>query len=548
MNPNAMELQDELYKLRKSVSEFEPLRDVWSDSVGHLVQSAVGVTPSAATSETMETKGLVRIDRYNKQMIPTPLRMNCFLTLFHDLRNNRLSRESNIKPSTACVLFCRAMSDIYRTSQKTEVQKQVKGEDKRVDSVLPQLQSLLTIDSDYIETRQNKHGEFKEPQTEESVPKLDVFTYIKGLGVLLCAQEFKNERFSKTDSDPNSQAAAYIIKWMERNVREVVNNYPVIVVTCTGHEMVVRAVVYSDAASNVLCDTRIFSMEVSEASVDEVACVFHALRKCITSLAEYVIQSYRDALSHPTREFFKQYRYPTLREVEVATGIVMKFKYSNYIDERKSVFIARVTEDSACQPINKDIIVKYIKGSYATAAHQFLASKGFAPTLYAVVDLHYFNWTAVVMEYIDACVKIGGWPSVRDQYKNLERNAIECLHNFGFVHGDLRFQNICYKKEQGVCRVRVIDFDWCGPVGTVRYPATINKNAGIEWHAGVDPETLIEKEHDRHFFNLRYATTATEAESDVALPSQESTEVDASGVEGVTGALADTSLNAEEDN
>lgn len=72
--------------------------------------------------------------------------------------------------------------------------------------------------------------------------------------------------------------------------------------------------------------------------------------------------------------------------------------------------------------------------------------------------------------------------------------ALDILHNCNICHGDFRHTNILVQSD----RISVIDFDWSGEVGTVKYPHFMN-HADIQWPAGVSDGELISKEHDKHW-------------------------------------------------
>jgi RIO-like serine/threonine protein kinase len=65
------------------------------------------------------------------------------------------------------------------------------------------------------------------------------------------------------------------------------------------------------------------------------------------------------------------------------------------------------------------------------------------------------------------------------------------LHRHGFVHGDLRANNICVAGE----RVCIIDFDWSGPAGEQRYPNFMN-HLDITWPDGANDGELVLPAHD----------------------------------------------------
>jgi len=73
-------------------------------------------------------------------------------------------------------------------------------------------------------------------------------------------------------------------------------------------------------------------------------------------------------------------------------------------------------------------------------------------------------------------------------------SEISQLHQSGYGHGDLRATNILVSKSDPK-RYMIVDFDWAGKLGVVRYPMNVNK---IEiWRPDdVVDEALIRAEHD----------------------------------------------------
>jgi len=68
--------------------------------------------------------------------------------------------------------------------------------------------------------------------------------------------------------------------------------------------------------------------------------------------------------------------------------------------------------------------------------------------------------------------------------------AVKTLHDAGYVHGDIRRPNIMITTEG----LKLIDFDWCGEVGTAKYPADIFMDPVRNgWHHGVSRGGLIER-------------------------------------------------------
>jgi RIO-like serine/threonine protein kinase len=68
--------------------------------------------------------------------------------------------------------------------------------------------------------------------------------------------------------------------------------------------------------------------------------------------------------------------------------------------------------------------------------------------------------------------------------------AVKVMHSAGYVLGDVRPPNVMIGKED---QVMLIDFDWAGKEGDVRYPAYMSE--GI-WTDGIEWMEKINKTHD----------------------------------------------------
>ena len=75
----------------------------------------------------------------------------------------------------------------------------------------------------------------------------------------------------------------------------------------------------------------------------------------------------------------------------------------------------------------------------------------------------------------------------------IKKCLCDALHSLGYVRGDLCPQNILALPDNSI---RIVDFDWCGPVGEAKYPADINLSEDCGWHKDVTSGGLILKEHD----------------------------------------------------
>ena len=105
------------------------------------------------------------------------------------------------------------------------------------------------------------------------------------------------------------------------------------------------------------------------------------------------------------------------------------------------------------------------------------------------------------MDYVAGrtAAELGEVPeSVRDAV----RRALEILHGQGLVHGDIRLPNVIIEdcddegtedEESIGAHTRIVDFDWAGHEGVVRYPHDLSQG---QWVEGVEDYALIRASHD----------------------------------------------------
>jgi hypothetical protein len=146
-------------------------------------------------------------------------------------------------------------------------------------------------------------------------------------------------------------------------------------------------------------------------------------------------------------------------------------------------------------------MVKFIDW-YRERAHHLLADVGLAlqllyygPPCVNQEDPSYCSLFMVVIEYIEgktfATAKAQMDQKTTEQVQ-LEVNwAIQLLHDHSLVFGDLHPPNVMVTKKGGV---QLIDFNWAGEKGQVKYPFLILMEIG--WPSGVKALAHIEQVHD----------------------------------------------------
>lgn len=222
-----------------------------------------------------------------------------------------------------------------------------------------------------------------------------------------------------------------------------------------------------------------------------VAQVLHALKECIQDLVVFYTNLADAPLPPrtPHRLVFPCYTKYTLN------GHRVTFRYIRRLTPMKSaraVFLASITSPSTRK--EKRVVIKFTR-SYCPEAHRLLAELSLAPELLYHGEIEGAGVQLVVMEWL---LNIRTNPAGRwtEQRIKLLRHALDALHSRGFVFGDLREPNIIITD----VGPKLVDFDWCGKGGEVRYPVDLSKE--IKWPDGVDGEEEIRADHDRAWFEI----------------------------------------------
>jgi hypothetical protein len=134
---------------------------------------------------------------------------------------------------------------------------------------------------------------------------------------------------------------------------------------------------------------------------------------------------------------------------------------------------------------SRQAIVKIVYGQYGERVHRLLAERDMAPKLYGIGRLE-GGPLMIVMEDINVNKEWTTLYSIIPQGPNAGKNnvirekvhprlldIVGTLKANDFVHGDIRSNNIMVKKRHEEQCV-LIDFDWAGKVGEVKYPFDLN--------------------------------------------------------------------------
>ncbi|RPD54184.1 hypothetical protein L227DRAFT_589055 [Lentinus tigrinus ALCF2SS1-6] len=336
-------------------------------------------------------------------------------------------------------------------------------------------------------------------------------------------QEIKREIDTST-ADPYVEAIHY---WIE-NIRNFFNaadpedddlvaklNFPAIIVLHFGPYLAIAAAAYGDEPNiEHLC---IIPLHVHTTNDDELAAGDRALAALRVALQ-------RLRASCPTLPMNRGPRadFPFRDYYVDSENIYHPFTYVSSIDGQR---IFRVSENGIGTPL----CVKFCK-RYCAEAHAAAHSAGFAPALLAVNIV--YDWTMVVIDDRSAEYSSTVWDikrnaqdeadeaeqdeekkkakqrakentrkprpavSLADAQKEV-KSRLQLLHDRGFVHGDVRDVNVLVRNEDAPGNrpnILIVDWDWSGALGAVKYPRGINMELArpLDARAG-EP---IKPEHD----------------------------------------------------
>lgn len=227
---------------------------------------------------------------------------------------------------------------------------------------------------------------------------------------------------------------------------------------------------------------------------------FGAAKSAIRSLKNYYEFELPRLLAHkPLIPPNPRFPYPNTYRLLENPDLPQYFRYTEKYAEpgqgkwdisRRLLYFAE-----AAEAIPKNLCIKFVR-RYGKEAHQYCAKRCIAPALYGLEALH-GGWYMIVMEAIDL-QKYSLLCDMRLQDKQRKRirdkllDCLRSLHNDGMVHGDIRDTNLLVGPDDDI---KLIDFDWAGQFGEVRYPMNINRSTVVRPPTVFDGE-LVTPEHD----------------------------------------------------
>jgi len=144
-----------------------------------------------------------------------------------------------------------------------------------------------------------------------------------------------------------------------------------------------------------------------------------------------------------------------------------------------------------------DVVVKFVT-KYSKEAHLHCASRGISPKLRGFEALP-GGWFMVVMDCVaKEFVHIDTAKStLTSELHDMVLEETARLHQAGYVHGDLRDTNLMVR-EDGERGFILLDFDWAGKIGEIRYPRNVNTapELGLWRPTDAYDGELIKAEHD----------------------------------------------------
>jgi hypothetical protein len=210
--------------------------------------------------------------------------------------------------------------------------------------------------------------------------------------------------------------------------------------------------------------------------------LFTALKSAISALRSYYTALGQE-LANPVSQNPVSDAFPFITEYGSK-----KFTYvSRLASPNKLVYKAELDNE------HRMVVVKFVS-TYHAQAHRILAKHRLAPTLHYASTDHaeapkYGGRCMIVMDFIEGKPAVG---SLSEGQFEQVKEAIQLLHSHDFVFGDLRPPNILITDDTAM----LIDFDWCGKAEEAQYPASLNTADNIGWPTGVEPDSVMRKEHD----------------------------------------------------
>ena len=218
-----------------------------------------------------------------------------------------------------------------------------------------------------------------------------------------------------------------------------------------------------------------------------------AMKNAIRSLQEYYE---REVPVHETLTTAARLdpRFPHQSQyTSVLDSNIHHFKYVSQVPN-KLVFFGKTND-------NKDICIKFAR-SYSKEAHIKCAAMGIAPVLRGF-DLVPGGWYMVTMDVVGEGYRCFDTASCGATLYEEMREKLAAFHQAGFVHGDVRDTNVMVRRD-GKPEFMLVDFDWAGKIGEVRYPMNVNRGPDLMRPDGAYDGELILADHDMEMLAIMF--------------------------------------------
>ncbi|KAG8915230.1 hypothetical protein FRC00_006434 [Tulasnella sp. 408] len=355
-------------------------------------------------------------------------------------------------------------------------------------------------------------GEFKiHPRTETHGGDVDRIYILDGIIYIL-----REDKLEADTGDPYMQVVRDYQLYAEEtrigNVDFFVQGAPVFLLSLLGPILLISGGFHDGASAIVepLAEPCLLFDDLLHNRQEVLARQLFALKKAVDTL------SYKGGVKPPSAGVPRVYKTYVPYETKGKEDPELEWLFRVPTNVPHSLlFIA--TEDSKDPAYQR--LVKLVH-TYGEEVHQLLEKHGYAPMLYGQQSLE-GGPTAYVMEWLRSPTKEeSGWVTLFEFFNKSEEqvagysNAIKAtlseilnvMEQANMVHGDLRPNNIMLEvhkagkqyipvgsDENRRANLKVVDFDWSGKSGSVRYPC--QRNPEIAWPAG--PGALIKKGQDR---------------------------------------------------
>lgn len=289
--------------------------------------------------------------------------------------------------------------------------------------------------------------------------------------------EIKNE-LGSGDSDSGPECLAYYFQALLPSPQSLnLCPEPAFIIQLAGPNLIISGCIFGEhpCVDRLVPPLWLVPQPHDNEAMIKIAIVFKALKRAMFALNAYYCNLPK--IQNP--------RFPQYQSYEFE-GRKYEIKYTEQM--KNHLFLGTVD--------NEKVVIKFTE-TYCEEAHTLLAELGYAPRLYWCGGVT-SRFQMVVMEYVSGCHVldyISKYPDAVQPIKTQCTSALKCLHDRSLCHGDFRHTNMLVRDSGNIC---ILDYEWAGKVGQVRYPFYMN-HQHIEWPTGASDGELITKDHDTHW-------------------------------------------------